>query len=181
MHLPSAHASSRIINISLSSAIGILLNCYLPKHYLVHFSTSSLGLYIIWVLGIPILKQTNIRSSSKSDSIWLLNQDVYRKTHWTLIQLPHWDNSLCIIYICILSNGKGVYCRTELSWFCLGFLCGKQDGAENVLPSSYTGTGEPANLQCHSSAATATARWAVRYLCMCVLRQLGSYFLLRWH
>ena len=38
-------------------------------------------------------------------------------------------------------------------------LCGKQDGAESVLPSSYTGTGEPANLQCHSSAATATARW----------------------
>jgi len=33
----------------------------------------------------------------------------------------------------------------------------KQDGVESVLPSSYTGAGEPANLQCHSSAATATA------------------------
>jgi len=38
--------------------------------------------------------------------------------------------------------------------------------------ASYTGSGKPANLQCHSSAATATARWTVRYLCMCVLSQL---------
>jgi len=44
-----------------------------------------------------------------------------------------------------------------------------QDGIESVFPSSYTGSGEPANFQCHSSEATATARSIERYLCMCVL------------
>ena len=44
----------------------------------------------------------------------------------------------------------------SLANFVWAALCGKQDGVESVLPSSYTGTGEPANLQCHSSAATAT-------------------------
>ena len=122
----------------------------------------------------------NIQTLITLEKLWLHTQHVYHRTltiWYFVIHLTHWDNSSCI-RACVSFTTAYFPMRknytAEQSWanFVWASLCGKQDGAESVLPFSCTGTGEPANLQCHSSTATATARWTVRYLCMCVLRQL---------
>ena len=102
-------------------------------------------------------------------TIWTL----YWTLTWFVIHLPYNEITACADFSCAHLNTNRIIEVTEER-----SLCSKQDSVESVLPSSYTGAGEPTNLQCHSSAATATARWTVRcfvFLLMYALRQLRGF------
>ena len=69
----------------------------------------------------------------------------------SLITLRNVEQTVVSLYLTSTQNNLSIFA-----------VIAKQDGVESALPSSYTGSGEPANVQCHGSAGTATATATAR-------------------